>query len=84
MIVVYHHKQMEIELENIHSNVEIYFLYYLKIIPIVKKTNSTDMIEIKLCRFFFTKRIFALFESDARISRVNAGLGRSTKSRSLR
>jgi hypothetical protein len=74
---------LEIELENIHSNVEINFLYYLKIIPIIKK-NFTDMIEIKSCGFFFTKRIFALFESDVRISLVNAGLGRSTKSRSLR
>jgi hypothetical protein len=33
--------------------------------------------------FFFTESIFALFVSDVRISFDNAGLGRSTKSRSL-
>jgi hypothetical protein len=32
---------------------------------------------------WFTERVFALFASDVRISLVNAGLGRSTKSRSL-
>jgi len=60
MIVVYHHKQMEIELENIHSNVEIYFLYYLKIIPIIKK-NFTDMIENKIMRFFFLLKEYLHF-----------------------
>ncbi len=44
----------------------------------MKKTNFTNIIEILI-----TERIVALFVSDVRISLVNAGLGRSTNSRSL-
>jgi hypothetical protein len=75
VIVVYLPEESEIELENIHSNFEINFSYYSKIIPIIIKRYFVLSI---LSKNRITARIVALLVSDARISFANAGFGRST------
>lgn len=72
MIVACRHEEQEIEVRNNNENVGINFLYYLRINPIERKTLYLRKYDLKKD---FTDKITALFESDPRISLVNAAFG---------